>query len=513
MKKTSLFAVAIMLGACSQSQESKTSDRATAVAPGAAASSVVTVTTSSPEALAEFNKGMAAWDNADEPGVAEHLQKAIDLDPDFAQAHAYLGVATPGAEGQAELERAVSKAAALPEAERLLIQARMLQKRGDFGRALDLGKKVATLAPEDVRVLLFIGKVAIDGLRRFDEAEAALKRAAELSPTRGSVFNYLGYLYASQKKWDQAIAAFKRYAELAPNEPNPHDSLAEGYLNANRLEEAKASFAKATEVQPSFFPAWMGLAQARALTGDFKGAADAIAKGRDAAKLPRENVDGFVNLYVTQAAEGLMADALKTLALGEKAAEEANLPVYAFMALDKAFLLADSGNGVEAMRESVEGLARADRLQLPGDAAASARLLGLSMRAYGEIVEKKDVEAVKTIAALEEETRQATAGPWTTSSFHWIKGELALSHGDARGAISELKQCIEIDGYCQLRLMKAMEKAGDVAGARVLEQKIIDNPLRDPWYLFARAKLGSIPKPTTAQATAKEPTQPAGKHK
>ena len=501
MQKLTLLIVAITLGACSQKPEATATVEGVGVVEGANGGRVVAVTTSSPEARAEFDKAMLAWDNAYEPGVAEHLQKAIDLDPTFAQAHAYLGAITPGVEGQTELERAVSMAAKLPDLERQVIQARMLRKRGDAGRAIEMARQVTALAPDDLRTWLFIGSVAMDDLRRFDEAESALRRASELAPKTGGVFNNLGYVYAAQKKWDAAIAAFKQYAALTPNEANPHDSLAEGYLNANRLEEAKASFAKATEVQPSFFPAWMGLAQARALTGDFKGATDAIAKGRAGALLPREQVSGYVNLYVAQAAEGRMADALKTLAQGEKEAEAANLPLYASMALDKAFLLADSGNGVEAVRESVEGLARADRLQLPGDAAASTRLLGLSMRAYGEIVQKKEIEAVKTIAALEEETRKATASPWTASSYHWIKGELALSRGDAPAAVAELKQCIEIDGYCQLRLMKAMEKAGDVSGAQVLKQKIIDNPLRDPWYLFARAKLGSIPKPAAATAS------------
>ena len=129
-------------------------------------------------------------------------------------------------------------------------------------------------------------------------------------------------------------------------------------------------------------------------------------------------------------------------------------------------------------------------------------------------MQKEKVEAEKTIAAIEEEAKKPSATPWHTSNLHWAKGVLALHMGDAKVAVTELGQCIQDDSYARLMLVKALEKAGDVTGAHVTRQKVIDNPLRDPWYLFVRGKLGSLPEPGVVPPTAaKEPAKPAARPK
>src|SRR5438552_2669407 len=66
----------------------------------------VPITAKSPEAIEEFKAGRELLENIRPAEALPHLKKAIELDPDFAQAHAYLGFVLPGSEGIAALDKA-----------------------------------------------------------------------------------------------------------------------------------------------------------------------------------------------------------------------------------------------------------------------------------------------------------------------------------------------------------------------------------------------------------------------
>ena len=71
----------------------------------------------------------------------------------------------------------------------------------------------------------------------------------------------------------------------------------------------------------------------------------------------------------------------------------------------------------------------------------------------------------------------------------------ASAAGDAKGAAAHFDKCIAQQAYCKWRLVAALEKAGDKAGAAAAKQAIVDNPTRETTYLYVRAKLGTITKP------------------
>src|SRR5438132_12292646 len=55
----------------------------------------MTITTSSPEALALFEQGVVEWENLHISRALEHWQKAIDKDPNFLLAHLYISERIP----------------------------------------------------------------------------------------------------------------------------------------------------------------------------------------------------------------------------------------------------------------------------------------------------------------------------------------------------------------------------------------------------------------------------------
>ena len=66
-----------------------------------------------------------------------------------------------------------------------------------------------------------------------------------------------------------------------------------------------------------------------------------------------------------------------------------------------------------------------------------------------------------------------------------------MARGDAKGAVGHYSKCNDQDSYCRRELVMAQEKAGDRTGAEASRQKLLSANLREPLYLYVRAKLGA----------------------
>lgn len=77
------------------------------------------------------------------------------------------------------------------------------------------------------------------------QAEAVLRRAAELAPTDLEIWQALGHHFIAVKKSAEAIDCFKRAAQLAPTEASIIAGLATAYSFAGNQAAADATFARA----------------------------------------------------------------------------------------------------------------------------------------------------------------------------------------------------------------------------------------------------------------------------
>jgi tetratricopeptide (TPR) repeat protein len=462
---------------------------ATSVEPG------VPITSKSPQAIDEFKIGRDLLENFRMAEASEHLKRAILLDADFAQAHAYAALALPGSEGLAELEKAEQIAPSLPEAERLTVEAIVAERRGDEAKATELRKQLVQLAPNDWRAHWYMG-IRASTERNWEEASNELKKAVELNPKAGSVYNQLGYAYLMQGNKVEAVASFKAYVETAPKEPNGHDSLGDALLAANHLEEAEAEYKKALEISPQFWFSWGGIAATRALRGDWKGAYDALASAAKAAPRTDDRLQAKSIVAWTQLAEGKNAEALETVKALEKESEAQKQAVsLAFGGLDRVALLIETGKTRDALKGLDEVTTRTQKDTMPGGRLVAWRQRAHVLRATAqEKLGKKD-DVAKTLAGLEGEVSKQPATAEGQSSLEYVRGLGASAAGDAKGAAAHFERCIAEQPYCRWRLVVALEKAGDKAGADAAKQKIVDTPTRDPVYLYVRAKLGTIAKP------------------
>ena len=426
----------------------------------------ISITASSPEAVAAFKDARDLLDNVRTAEAIVGFKKAIELDADFAQAHAYLGSVTPGSEGMKELERGSALAAKLPANERLLIQAMLADGQGQEEKARGLWERLAQIAPGDWHVQFTRGG-QLTFQRKWAAAAAALEKAAALNPKSGAVYNSLGYAYLNQEKKDQAIEAFRKYSELQPEEPNPHDSLAEALMAAGRYDEAEAEFRKAAEVSPQFYIAWAGVAQTKFLRDDWAGGREALTQARSTATRPVEKFGIDFTLAWSQFAAGHLDEALKTLDGLEKEAQAQQVDVsYAFTPIVRGNMLLDGGQPEAALQQAALASERGQK------------------SAFGKLE-----DAAKSLALLEAEAKSAPANAQLQSDLELGRGELALGRGDAKAAAEAFSRCVAQDSHAHWREAAARDKAGDASGAEETRKKLLAANWRDGEYLYVRSQL------------------------
>ncbi len=484
MKHALLVAAAAVLSACS-SQPAQTPP-AQAAAPG---KTEISVTSKSPEAVGHFNKGRLLFDNLRTDEAATEFAQALKLDPQFEQARAYHGMATPGSEGLKELEAAAAAAGGLPETERVLIDGLVAGRRGDQAKAKASFVRLTELAPDSWSAHYALGQQLLVN-RQYDEAVPALKKATSLNPNAGGAQNMLGYAALRQGDADGAVAAFQEYVRILPQEPNPQDSLGEALLAAGRFKEAEAAFQKALELSPQFWNAHEGIAYARFYAGDWAGGREALAKAKAGAPRVPDKITVDDELAAAAVAQRDSRTALKILDAMEKTSGAAPSDV-AFVPVRRALVLTDAGRGREALAPIATALKTADAGQLSPGAARGLRRQALLAR-LGVEAQMRDVPAAtKTSAALDEAAASAPDDVFAASAMHNGRALLAVAKQDAAAARTHFDQCSAEDEMCKWQSVTAAEKAGDKAAAEAARAKLLKNFARDPLHLIIRSRLAA----------------------
>jgi tetratricopeptide (TPR) repeat protein len=483
MKILSFAACALLFASCS-SQPTSAPAAESAPAPALAK---VPVTTKSPEALAHYQKGLEYFENARGAEGTEELKQALALDPDFATAKLLHGVGTPGAEGLKEMEAALAASAKLPEAERLLIEASVAQRRGEQDKATAALKRVTELAPGDYLGFLLLGQEMINQ-QKYAEAQQALKRATELNPSNGGAQNQLGYTALRQGDTAAAIAAFEQYTRIQPKEANAQDSLGEALLAAGRFKESEAAFQKALELSPQFWPAQQGVAYARFYAGDWAGGRAALVKAREIAPRPVDKLSLDNDLAAALAAQRDFAGTLRVLAAMEKVPGTQPSDV-AFVPVLRGLTQVDAERAREALAAVAPALTAADNGSLPPGLSGNVRLNALRVRVWAEAQLGDAAAAQKSSAALDAEAMAQPANAQAQSAMHFGRGMLASAKSDAKGALAELAQCSREDQICGWHRVIAAEKSGDKAAAAEARDQTLKIYGRDTASLVVRSRL------------------------
>src|SRR5947208_3970275 len=229
----------------------------------------MTITTSSPEALAFFEQGVVEWENLHISRALEHWQKAIDKDPNFLLAHLYISERIPDPVQQAsERKKVLSLMDSVTADERLMAEWILADSRDDTIAALAAMNELLARYPKDKHLYWFAALSMGANYHQWERSAELAEQAVKVDPDFAGALNNLGYDYAFQGKFEQALPVMQHYIEVLPGEPNPQDSYAEILRMAGRFNEAVEHYQAALKIEPSFGESLLGLADTYALMGE-----------------------------------------------------------------------------------------------------------------------------------------------------------------------------------------------------------------------------------------------------
>ena len=195
-------------------------------------------TTSSLEALKNFTLGAQTGTRVSSWESIPYYKRALELDPNFALAYAFLGVAYANV-GEANLDFENTKKAfelhdRASQRERLLIDALYYDDIGNWEQALQSYSVAARTYPRDWVFQHQIGW-ELNRLGRFQEAVSALREANRLDANTAQTYNVMGSAFLSLNRFDEAKMIFDQ--ALAHNLQDVHLEL---YLWAFLVNDEKS---------------------------------------------------------------------------------------------------------------------------------------------------------------------------------------------------------------------------------------------------------------------------------
>jgi tetratricopeptide (TPR) repeat protein len=238
------------------------------------------VTTSSDQAYRLYRDAMENERRFYFREAREGFARALELDPQFAEAMLGLARQTQGDQGLALIKRAEKEKPHLNERERLHVAMQLAGREGRLDEQIRIAKEIHEKHPEDGRAAMALAGAEV----RAGNSEKALQIFRDLlavEPNNAEAYNQIGYLFAYRGDTDGAVENLRKYQFMAPDQANPYDSLGEILAYAGRYDEAIANLEEALKRKPDFFESYRHLGVAYEGKGEW---AKAIASYRKAAE-------------------------------------------------------------------------------------------------------------------------------------------------------------------------------------------------------------------------------------
>ncbi|WP_175414763.1 tetratricopeptide repeat protein [Nibricoccus aquaticus] len=202
--------------------------------------------------VAHLNLGVALDDTGQPAEALPHLQRALELKPDFPETLNSLGSALNRLNRPAEAKPLLEKA--------LLLQPRFASAHNNLGIAL-IGLQQTDTALASFQRALEIDPAfasarvnyawALANSGRIPDALVQLAQARRDQPAFADAHFKTGLILAMSGQIAEATPHLRRAVELQPDNPDMHFALAHALLQQNRLPEATAHFEETLSLAPN----------------------------------------------------------------------------------------------------------------------------------------------------------------------------------------------------------------------------------------------------------------------
>ncbi len=219
------------------------------------------------EAFDDYLRGVAAWSlgtKADYDKARQWQEKAIELDPQYAEPFAFLGwlhLLATWNQWSADPLRDLKEATELAHqalvlddsnsnALALLSESDWMQGRHD--QAVVDGERAVAINPNYAQGYQALAD-ALDVDGKPEDAVPAAQKAMRLDPAHADFFQMdLGMAYVEMGRYETAIPILKRSVAAYPDLPLGHIGLAVSYEELDRNDDARAEAAEIMRISPGF---------------------------------------------------------------------------------------------------------------------------------------------------------------------------------------------------------------------------------------------------------------------
>ncbi|MEP6770066.1 MAG: protein kinase [Acidobacteriota bacterium] len=270
----------------------------------------------------------------------ENFQKALKLDPGFAQAYAGLGdcyaqrarrfgFTESWLDASLEASRkAIAIAPELPEGHKALGLAYLV--KGANRESLEASRRAVDLSPNHSPAVNNLATVLF-ALGRLDEALLSSRRAVALDPRNPVSVVLMGMVSDALDETGPAEASFRRALELQPDLAQAHGRLIDFYLRRRRDREAMEQ-SRSALLLASLEPAAIAVGEAELVAGDLERARELFeqilpsVRGVRLGRLSSTGVETYLAYLHLRAGRRAEADALlaESLATDKRQLENGN---------------------------------------------------------------------------------------------------------------------------------------------------------------------------------------------
>ncbi|MFZ0685403.1 MAG: winged helix-turn-helix domain-containing protein [Terriglobales bacterium] len=388
------------------------------------------VTTSSLTALKEYAGASSLWAHTKYEDAITLYKAAIEIDPDFAMAHAALGRAYSSYVyyqtdlGRREYEAALSLPSRLTERERMVIAAHEAMDLDHAEAADRLCRSYLSTYPDDWNM--------------FRDYAALLRRHGRLA---------------------EAIEQHKRILEIAPDDAHTWIEMATAYKSLGNFSDAVRAYAQAFQIEPNWLVSGnINREYGMALVGNGE-EKKAVSVFSDLLEKPDKRADGLSSLALLDLYHGRYSAAQARL---QEALQVNGDRHNVFAAARTHFLLAVVAEGVGDNRM---------RLRQLDAAAAGLKNIGPKVE-WGSMVGQEYVRAgalakaerlAQFIAPLADAHDNQQKG-----YVHLLQGAIAAEKGETQKAVAEISALTDltfgasVNGLAVETMAHAYQRAGNL---------------------------------------------------
>jgi tetratricopeptide (TPR) repeat protein len=215
-----------------------------------------------------YSQGLGILSRDDYARALPFFEKAVDIDPNYAEAWYQAGFCFGMLGRHAEALKSSRQAARLrPEWAQTFVNIGASSfALGQYKDAAEAYRQASKLDTDNADIQYALG-LSLNKLGRTDEEILAYRRALYIKPDYSNVIEQLGLAYFKQKRYAESLASFEQLKTYKPD-AKTYNYLGESYYELGKTEESVDAFNNAVSYNSNYERARFNLGRAYLKLGD-----------------------------------------------------------------------------------------------------------------------------------------------------------------------------------------------------------------------------------------------------